>query len=41
MGDQKSFIADTSAVNSVTGWKPGISREEGVRRMVQWCLERG
>ncbi len=34
--DQKIFVADLSKVKSLIGWEPKISKEEGIRKMVQW-----
>ena len=34
--DQKIFVADISKANSVFGWKPVISKEDGIRRMLDW-----
>ncbi len=35
-GDQPIFIADTSRVHKALGWKPTVSVEEGIARMIKW-----
>lgn len=41
--DQRVFVADLHKVRSMLGWAPRVSKEEGVRRMVEWVrtLESG
>ena len=34
--DQKVYISDTSKIREALGWKPEISPEEGVKRLVNW-----
>lgn len=34
--DQRVFVADLTKVKSVIGWEPKISKNEGVRRMIDW-----
>jgi len=34
--DQKVYISDSRKSNGETGWKPTISPQEGVKRMVHW-----
>lgn len=34
--DQKSFIADITKAHDVFGWKPTVSKEEGLRKMIDW-----
>ncbi len=34
--DQKSFIADISKAHDLFGWKPKISKLDGIRRMINW-----
>ncbi len=34
--DQKIFVADLSKVKALIGWEPKITKEEGIRKMVQW-----
>lgn len=37
--DQKVFVADYEKINQTIGWKPLISREEGVDKMIDWISE--
>ncbi len=37
--DQRVFIADVRLASQVYGWRPTVSREEGVRRMLAWVAE--
>jgi CDP-paratose 2-epimerase len=34
--DQKLFVADTSKAERVLGWRPKVTRIEGIRRMLSW-----
>ena len=34
--DQKVFVADYTKVQSIVGWKPKISKEDGLNRMLDW-----
>lgn len=34
--DQKVFVADISKISEKIGWKPEVSAEEGVSRMIEW-----
>jgi CDP-paratose 2-epimerase len=34
--DQKVFVADVGAATAAVGWKPKVSRDEGLRRMLEW-----
>ncbi len=34
--DQRVFVADTAAIEAASGWCPSVSREEGVREMLEW-----
>lgn len=34
--DQKFFVADIAKARHLLGWEPRISREDGVKRMLQW-----
>ncbi|MDX9865330.1 MAG: GDP-mannose 4,6-dehydratase [Anaerolineaceae bacterium] len=36
-GDQPVFVADIRKAEAVLGWRPQVSVEEGVRRLVEWC----
>jgi CDP-paratose 2-epimerase len=38
-GDQKVFISDTRKVQERLGWRPKVSVEEGVARLVAWTRE--
>ena len=37
--DQKVFIADTAKLNNLIGWKPRVSKEEGINDMITWLGE--
>lgn len=34
--DQKVFVANNEKITKLTGWKPEVSKEEGVKRMIEW-----
>jgi CDP-paratose 2-epimerase len=34
--DQKVFVADLSKIKSMIGWQPKVSKEEGIRKMIEW-----
>ena len=34
--DQKYFVADIAKIQSAIGWKPLISKEEGIKKMMTW-----
>ena len=34
--DQKVFVADTARAQSLLAWKPQVSKEEGIRKMLAW-----
>ena len=38
-GDQKVFIADIHQAERDFGWKPMISPQEGIPRLLHWILE--
>jgi len=37
--DQKFFVADIAKATRLLKWKPKITREEGVKRMVTWAAQ--
>jgi CDP-paratose 2-epimerase len=37
--DQKVFVADISKAKSVIGWEPKVSKEDGIRSMLDWLQE--
>ena len=37
--DQKVFIADYSKINKLINWQPKISKEVGVRKMIEWIRQ--
>jgi CDP-paratose 2-epimerase len=34
--DQRVFIADISKAKDIIGWEPKISKEDGIRKMIEW-----
>lgn len=34
--DQKVFVANLSKINKLIGWQPKVSKEEGIRKMIEW-----
>lgn len=34
--DQRVFVADLTRVQAMTGWKPQVSKEQGIRMMLDW-----
>jgi len=34
--DQRVFVADLTKVKELIGWEPKISKEEGIRKMIEW-----
>ena len=40
-GDQKVFVSDIKKISNLTGWKPKVSTEEGIKLLVQWCKKNG
>lgn len=34
--DQKIFVADLTKVKELIGWEPHVSKEEGIRKMIEW-----
>jgi len=37
--DQKVFIADLTKVKKLIGWEPRISKEQGIRKMIEWVSQ--
>jgi len=37
--DQKVYISNTGKINKILGWKPEITPEEGVRKIINWVQE--
>jgi len=35
-GDQKIYVSDTSKINKTLDWKPTVSAQEGISKMVDW-----
>ncbi len=40
-GDQKVFVSDIKKISNLTGWKPKVSTEKGIKLLVQWCKKNG
>ena len=36
--DQKVFVADLSKTKKLIGWEPKISKEEGIKNMIEWVI---
>lgn len=36
--DQRYYVADTSKFSQLTGWKPKVGVNEGIRRLYEWML---
>jgi CDP-paratose 2-epimerase len=36
--DQRVFVADLSKAKELIGWEPKVSKEEGIRKMIEWIL---
>ena len=34
--DQKIFVADIAKAKKLIGWKPEVSKENGVKKMIEW-----
>ena len=34
--DQRVFVADSTKLESITGWKPQVTKEVGIKRMIEW-----
>jgi CDP-paratose 2-epimerase len=37
--DQRVFVADSTKLHTIIGWKPQVSKEDGVGRMVEWLSQ--
>ena len=37
--DQKFFVADIEKATRLLGWKPKVSKEEGIKKMLTWIME--
>lgn len=37
--DQRVFVADISKIQSMIDWKPLISKEEGIQKMLNWVMD--
>lgn len=38
-GDQKYFVNDLKKVTKMTGWRPKISADEGIKRYLNWIIK--
>lgn len=38
--DQKVFVADNVKIKMFTDWMPGVSKEEGLKKMIEWLTIR-
>ena len=38
-GDQKIYVSDISKAKNLLGWKPKVSKEEGVNKLIEWVQE--
>ena len=34
--DQKIFVADLTKVKELIGWEPQVSKENGIKKMIEW-----
>ncbi len=39
--DQKVFIADVTKAQKLLGWRPTITREQGLKKMLDWVMQNG
>jgi CDP-paratose 2-epimerase len=39
-GDQRYYVADTTRFRRATGWRPLVSAQDGVERLVRWVADR-
>ena len=37
--DQRFFVSDLSKAKDLIGWEPVVSKEEGVRKMIDWVAQ--
>jgi CDP-paratose 2-epimerase len=37
--DQRVFVADYRKLEALTGWKPKVTKEIGIRKMIDWLME--
>jgi len=37
--DQKVFVADITRAEKLIGWKPKVSKEEGIKKMISWIYK--
>ena len=40
-GDQKIYVSDIKKISDMTGWKPKITPEKGIKLLVDWCKKNG
>ena len=38
-GDQKIYVSDISKAQKLLGWKPKVSKQEGIGRLIEWVQE--
>jgi len=38
--DQRVFVADLTKAKELIGWEPKVSKEEGIRKMIEWLGEK-
>ena len=36
VSDQKVFVADITKAKNLIGWKPKVSLEQGIRKLIKW-----
>ena len=34
--DQRVFVADITKAKKLIGWEPKVSKQEGIKKMIQW-----
>ncbi len=39
MIDQRVFIADIAKAKSLIGWEPCVTKEEGIKKMIDWVSQ--